>query len=170
MRVTKFAHSCIRIESDSNSLVIDPGIFTTPDAVDGVDAILITHEHADHFSPELLQRAAAPVYTIAAVAAKLPTEWDVTVVAPGEEFHAAGSVHHCGRGDACVTHPDVPRFFDSGFVVTADATRLYHPGDSLTPPPVRVDVCCLPISGPWLKLAEAIDFARSVRTTKPGRP
>ena len=49
MRLTKFGHACIRIEHDGHTLVIDPGGFTEPEAVDGADAVLITHQHPDHY-------------------------------------------------------------------------------------------------------------------------
>ena len=59
-------------------------------------------------------------------------------------------------------HPELPRFDNSGYVVTLGGTRLYHPGDALTGPGEDVDVLCLPVSAPWLKVSEAIDFAREV--------
>ena len=61
MRITKFGHSCIRIEHDGHTLVVDPGGFTQPEAVDGADAVLVTHEHPDHYEPAHLARAGAPV-------------------------------------------------------------------------------------------------------------
>lgn len=169
MRITKFGHACLRIEHDGSTVVIDPGVFTQPEAVDGADAILITHEHADHVSPDLLDRCGAPIVTIEAVATHLSADQAerTTVVRPGQDLQVAGvGVSVVGEMHA-VIHPDYPRFFNSGYVLTlSDAgreTRLYHPGDSLTPPPVTVDICCVPALGPWLKVSEAIDFARSVR-------
>ena len=43
MRLTKYSHACVRIERDAAVLVIDPGSFSERAALDGVDAILITH-------------------------------------------------------------------------------------------------------------------------------
>ena len=48
MQLIKHGHACVRVETDAAVLVIDPGAFTERVAVDGVDAVLITHEHADH--------------------------------------------------------------------------------------------------------------------------
>lgn len=166
MRITKFGHACVRVEHDGKTVVIDPGAFTSPDAVDGADAILITHEHSDHFAPELLERAATRVYTISSVAKLLPDSLSPIVVEPGHEFTVAGFVATTVGEMHAVTHPDTARFFNSGFVLTAGGSSLYHPGDALTPPPMRVDVCCVPVSGPWLKLGEAIDFARSVNAPR----
>src|SRR4051812_25886446 len=95
MRITKFGHSCIRIEHDGHTVVVDPGGFTQPEAVDGVDAVLVTHEHPDHYQPAHLARTEAPVFTIEAVAKRIRDEAPgvaerLTVVAPGESFEAAG--------------------------------------------------------------------------------
>jgi L-ascorbate metabolism protein UlaG (beta-lactamase superfamily) len=167
MRITKLGHSCVRIEHDGHTLVIDPGVFTDPDAVDGADAVLITHEHPDHYLPDHLARTDAPVLTIDAVARRIADDAPdiserVTLVAPGESFEAAGlPVRAVGELHA-VIHPDLPRFNNSGYVVTLGDQRLYHPGDALTPPDEPVDVLCVVVSAPWMKASEAVDFARLV--------
>ncbi|HEX7740293.1 MAG TPA: MBL fold metallo-hydrolase, partial [Marmoricola sp.] len=68
MRITKFGHACVRIEHDGVRLVIDPGMFTAPEAIDDATGVLITHEHPDHWTAEMLRRTDAPVFTIEAVA------------------------------------------------------------------------------------------------------
>ena len=37
-----------------------------------------------------------------------------------------------------------------------------HPGDDLTPPAVDVNLLALPVSGPWLSLADAVDYLRAI--------
>ncbi len=165
MRITKFGHACVRIEQDAVALVIDPGSFTSPEAVDGATAVLITHEHADHYLIDHLRRTDAPVYTIEAVA-RLIREADgevgerTTVVSPGEPFDAGLPVVAVGELHA-VIHPELPRFTNSGYVVTGDKT-LFHPGDAFTPPGRELDVLCLPVCAPWSKMSEVMDYARSV--------
>lgn len=167
MRVTKFEHACVRVAVGARALTIDPGGFTGPEAVDGVDAILITHEHFDHYAIEHLQATDAPIFTIAAVAEQIDADDPavrerVTVVSPGETVEVAGmEVSVVGEMHA-VIHPDIPVLFNSGYIVRADGT-LYHPGDSFTLPDQQVDVLCAPVSAPWLKIAETIDFARAVK-------
>ena len=61
------------------------------DHVGGVDAVLVTHEHPDHYEPGRLRAADAPIWTGAAVAAQIAADAPdlverVTVVAPGETF------------------------------------------------------------------------------------
>ncbi len=167
MTITKFGHACVRISSGDRALTIDPGGFTSADSVAGVDAVLITHVHFDHYTIEHLQENDAPVYTIAEVAQQIAKDDPavrerVTVVGPGQTFQAAGfAVTAVGELHAPV-HPEAPVFFNSGYVVCAEQT-VYHPGDSFTVPDSQVDVFLAPISGPWLKLAESVDFARAVK-------
>ncbi len=49
MKLTKYTHSCIKLEKDGKVLLVDPGNFAEDAAFEGVDAILVTHEHPDHF-------------------------------------------------------------------------------------------------------------------------
>ena len=170
MRITKFGHACVRVEHDGTTIVFDPGMFTDPEAVDGAAAVLVTHEHPDHLVVDHLRRTAAPVFTIAAVADKIRADAPdvaerVTVVAPGESFDAGLPVRAVGELHA-VIHPEFPRLFNSGYVVTAGGEKVYHPGDSLTEPGEEVDVLLVPSSAPWLKASEAIEFARAVRAPR----
>jgi L-ascorbate metabolism protein UlaG (beta-lactamase superfamily) len=166
MRLTKFGHSCIRVEHEGRTLVVDPGGFTAPEAVDGADAVVVTHQHPDHCDPTNLRRTDAPIVTIDEVAAMLRESAPdvaerVTVVEPGEEADAGLPVRAVGELHA-VIHPDIPRVHNCGFVVTAGDTTLFHPGDALTPPHVPVDLLCVVVSAPWMKASEAVDFARLV--------
>jgi L-ascorbate metabolism protein UlaG (beta-lactamase superfamily) len=61
-----------------------------------------------------------------------------------------------------VIHPDLSRISNSGYVVDLGTTRVYHPGDALTPPGGPVDVLFLPAHAPWSKIAEVADFGRTV--------
>ena len=170
MRIIKFGHACVRVEHDGVAVVVDPGLFTEVGALAGADAVLITHEHADHYLPDHLRVTDAPVFTIDAVAAKIREDAPevaerVTVVAPGEEFDAGLPVRAVGELHA-VIHPEMPRFYNSGYVLTAGDEKVYHPGDALTGPDEQVDLLCVPVSAPWLKASEAIDFARAVKAPR----
>src|ERR1051325_8215815 len=59
MRLTMLGHSCARLEAGGRTLVIDPGTFSDRSALDGADAVLVTHEHPDHFDIELIRAALA---------------------------------------------------------------------------------------------------------------
>ena len=166
MSITKHGHACVRIEHQGTVLVLDPGGFTDREAVDGATAVLITHEHADHLDVGHLAATDAPIWTIDAVARQI-AEADpavaerVTVVTPGQRIDVGLPVSVVGERHA-VIHPDLPRFDNSGYVVTVGGTTLFHPGDAFTPPGVPVDVLLLPVNAPWSKNAEVVDYAREV--------
>jgi L-ascorbate metabolism protein UlaG (beta-lactamase superfamily) len=166
MTITKLGHACVRIEHDGHVVVLDPGGYTAPGAAEGATAVLITHEHADHLDLDQLRATDAPIWTIEAVRAQI-AEGDpavaerVTVVAPGDRFDAGLPVTAVGEQHA-VIHPDIPRITNSGYLLEVDGTRVYHPGDALTPAGGDVDLLLLPVSAPWAKVSEVIDFGRAV--------
>lgn len=170
MRITKFGHACVRIEHDGTTVVLDPGVFTDVAALDGADAVLITHEHPDHYLPAHLLASDARVFTIEGVAAKIRDDAPavaerLTVVGPGESFDVGVPVRAVGELHA-VIHPEYPRITNSGYVLTLGDTKVYHPGDALTEPGEAVDVLCCPVSAPWMKASEAIEFARAVKAPR----
>ncbi|MEU6389058.1 MBL fold metallo-hydrolase [Streptomyces sp. NPDC046939] len=165
MQLTKFGHACVRLEKDGRRLVIDPGGLTDPHALDGADAVLVTHEHFDHFSEETLRAAARDnpalrIWTNTSVAEKLDgLGTRVTACGEGDAFTAAGfDVQVHGTWHAPI-HPDIPRIGNIGFLVDA---ALFHPGDALTVPDTTVDTLLLPVHGPWSTTGQLIDYVREV--------
>lgn len=156
MRITKYTHSCVRIEHADGILVIDPGIWSEPEALVGADAVLVTHEHIDHVDVARLMEFRAPVY--APEGAEI-VGLHFTGIASGEVFNPAGfEVRAVGRKHA-VTYGDRSNCANLGYIID-DA--CYHPGDALHVPDVSVDTLLVPIQGAWLKTSEAIDFVRAV--------
>ncbi|MEO3974518.1 MBL fold metallo-hydrolase [Streptomyces sp. CAU 1734] len=168
MKLIKRKHSCVRLEKDGAVLVIDPGAFSEEDAAAGADAILVTHEHPDHFDEGRLRAAlaaGAEVWAPRSVAAELSAAFPgrVHTVGGGDTFTAAGlGVEVHGELHA-VIHPDLPRVTNVGFLVDGS---VFHPGDALTVPGRPVETLLLPVQAPWSKISEVIDYVREVR---PGR-
>ena len=169
MRVTKFTHSCLRLEGDG-VLVLDPGGFSERAALTGADAVLITHEHADHLDVEALADAVARrpglrVFAHPDVLPKLTAFPDVvTAVEAGQEFTAAGFQVRAYGGKHAMIYPEIPRIANLGYLIADDRTNVYHPGDSfVVPDGAPVETLFVPLNAPWCKLAESIDFARAVR-------
>lgn len=167
MEITKFGHCCLLIKEGALMILTDPGMYTTAqDRITGIDVVLITHEHQDHYHLEsvraiLRHNPQAKVYTINSVgqllaAAGVPfallehgqavTEREVPIEAYGQ--------------DHGVIHPSWPRSSNTGYFINR---RLWYPGDALTVPPHPVEILALPVAGPWLKLAEVIDFAAAIK-------
>jgi len=169
--ITHGGHACVRLERDGRRLVLDPGAFGDLAVLDDADAVLVTHEHVDHVDPPSLVAALAarpglevwapePVTDLLA-GAGAPAD-RLHPVARGDAFTAAGfDVQVLGEQHA-VVHPDVPRVANVAYLVDA---AVLHPGDSFTPPPAGTDVAVLlvPVAGPWMALADAIDYVRAVR-------
>lgn len=171
MRITKFGHSCVRLSESGSDVVIDPGGWSETESLDGVAAVLVTHEHPDHWTIDQLRATDAPVYTIEAVAAQVrdadPAVAErVTVVTPGQELEVAGfAVRVVGEKHA-VIHPELKHFDNSGFVLSAGGETVYHPGDSFERPGQDVDVFLGPACAPWARMSELIDFAREVGASR----
>jgi L-ascorbate metabolism protein UlaG (beta-lactamase superfamily) len=170
VQLTKHKHSCVRFDDGDRTLVIDPGSFSdVAAALDGADAVLVTHEHFDHLDEDPVRAAlkADPrlrLWAPGSVAAKF-AEFDeqVVTVGAGQSFDAAGFAVRTFGGQHAVIHPLVPMVANVGYLVDG---AVYHPGDSFVVPPVAVSTLLLPSTAPWSKLSEVIDFAISVRAAR----
>ena len=170
MLLTKFSHSCVRISDDDRAVVIDPGVFSeVAVALDGVSAVLITHEHPDHVDADRLAEAAAtnddlriwaPKSVVDQLSAKPELADRLTAVGPGEEFAAGGFALRTFGGQHALIHSSIPVISNVCYLVEG---TIYHPGDSYVVPTASVELALVPINAPWAKIAETMDFAVSVR-------
>ena len=171
MRVTKHEHAAMTVTEQGARLMIDIGGFTTePEHLSNVVAVVVTHEHPDHWTPEHLQRILqvspgarifAPQGVANAVAANPAADGiEVTVVAPGEEVFVEPFTLRFFGGRHAVIHESLP-VVDNVCVLVNDT--LYHPGDSFSVPEgVEVPLLAAPVGAPWLKIGEAMDFVVAV--------
>ncbi len=167
MKITKYAQSCLLVEVDGVKILTDVGSYSVevPD-VSGLAAVLITHEHQDHFDVPKLQEVLAKnpdakVITHAGVGEKL-TEANIAWIAiePGETVDVAGvSIESFGTEHAII-YGDLSPCRNTGFLI---AGRLLMPGDALHDVPNKqVDILALPTGGPWHKISTAIDYAKTI--------
>jgi L-ascorbate metabolism protein UlaG (beta-lactamase superfamily) len=166
MRVTKQEHAALVLEATGKLLVVDPGSFTTAlVGLDNVVAIVITHEHADHWTAEQLSRIiernpGITVYGPSGVATAA-TDFDITVVNPGDTIEVDPFTLKFFGGQHAIIHDSMPVVDNVGVLVN---DTLYYPGDSFfVPEGVEVDTLAAPIGAPWLKIGEAMDFVMAVK-------
>jgi L-ascorbate metabolism protein UlaG (beta-lactamase superfamily) len=165
MKLTKYEHSCLVITKGDAILVIDPGAFTMPlSDLEGVVAIVITHEHADHWTPEQLTRLLdrnpkARILGPAGVAAAA-TDVEVETVNGGDTVEIESFTLQFFGEKHAVIHSSIPIVDNVGVLV--DDT-LYYAGDSYTLPGVEVDTLAAPIGAPWLKIGDAMDYVLEVK-------
>ncbi|MBI3255685.1 MAG: MBL fold metallo-hydrolase [Candidatus Andersenbacteria bacterium] len=167
MNILKIGHCCLVVEEAAVKIMIDPGAWTTgQNEVTGLAAIFITHEHADHFHLDSLKivlknNPDAKVYTNSGVG-KMLDEAGIAyeVVEEGQRVEVAGlSLEAFGHEHADI-YTGIPRVMNSGFMV---AERMYYPGDAFALPGKPVEILALPVAGPWMKMADALDFAKAVK-------
>jgi L-ascorbate metabolism protein UlaG (beta-lactamase superfamily) len=161
MQLTRFTHSCVRLDLGGAALVVDPGIWSEPSALHGCDAVLITHEHADHVDALRLAGLGVPVYAPAGCGISGLT---VISVQLGETFKAAGIAVRAVGGCHAAVYDGQPDCINVGYVV-GDGL-LYHPGDALHVPDQPVETLLVPVQASWLKTAEAIDFLGAVNPSR----
>jgi L-ascorbate metabolism protein UlaG (beta-lactamase superfamily) len=170
MRVTHLGHACLLVELADTRILVDPGSFSTGfETLRDLDAVVVTHQHADHLDEErlpalLAANRQAPVFADPQSAELLDaSSTDILVLTEGED-HRVGTVtiHPVGRLHA-VNHDGVPRCTNVGVVLQADGEpTLFHPGDAYDAEPGDLDVLAVPLNAPWGKVAETIGFVRRV--------
>ena len=147
MRLTKLEHSALVIEHSGTKLFIDPGKFTTPiTEAAGAVAVVITHQHDDHWTPDQLRRIVEAntevrLFGPAGVAAAA-ADFDIEVVDAGDEVEAGPFRLRFFGGRHAIIHRSIPVIDNVGVLVN-DA--LYYAGDSFTVPEgVAVEVLAAP--------------------------
>lgn len=168
MKITKFGHSCLLVEEGDARILIDPGAWSDGHtALINLDAIFITHLHQDHCDPTALAvlHAANPnvsIYTnhgAGEVLDQTPLPW--VLVEDGQTVDVRGvQVDILGKDHACI-HDEFPIVPNTGVVI---AKKFFHPGDAVDViPPMPVDILALPVVAPWMKIADALDYAEKVK-------
>ena len=166
MKITKYGHACLLVEKASRQLVVDPGCFSElPPDLSKIEAAVITHVHADHFDENNLKlvleanpdmKLYGPADVIAAAgslaAQTLPVESDLELGIAGMNL----SFYHV---DHAVIYGSSPC---KNLAVQVD-DQLYYPGDSLHVIEEKVQAVAVPLSAPWLKTSEYIDFALAMK-------
>ncbi|MFP5069063.1 MBL fold metallo-hydrolase [Pseudonocardia nantongensis] len=170
MHLTHYGHACVLVDTGAARLLFDPGAFSSGfESLDGLDAILVTHQHFDHVDAErvahlLRANPDAALVTDGQTAQQL-TGIDARTAAPGDRLDLGGAaVDVVGSGEHAEIHPDIPLVANNGYLVDG---VLLHPGDAYVPPGRdELATLLLPTGAPWLKVSEAVDYLRAVAPRK----
>ncbi|NLB46167.1 MAG: MBL fold metallo-hydrolase [Microbacteriaceae bacterium] len=170
MRCFRLSHAGLVVELDGSSLFIDPGNFSSTEELAAalstaapIAAIVITHEHADHWTPEHISalRAAspeAPIFTTEVTARSLAEAGitDRVHTVAETDHHTAGPfvLDFYGRRHEMI-HSSIPVIENVGVQVNG---TLAWGGDCLTRAPFVADVLGVPIGSPWSNVAQVMDF------------
>ncbi|KAF0845949.1 MBL fold metallo-hydrolase [Nocardia caishijiensis] len=168
--IASLGHSTVRLTVGDGVVVVDPGTLAPSQAFDDVAAFLITHDHDDHV--DIARVTAAPAARPSTRVLAPQPVIDKLVAAGGQlegavestRFDIAGFAVRPIVGDHAAIHPSLP---DSPNVAYLIDNRILHPGDAFPdlPDGTALDVLFLPVSGPWMRYADAVDY---VDATRPG--
>lgn len=161
MKITKFVHSCLLVETPDRVALFDPGVMSTPtidiDSLERLDDIFITHGHGDHYDSEFIKK----------LTDKFPK---VRITATPETVTQLGEAGITASDHA----PDGVKFFDSphesvkplfpqpqefGFHYL---DSLSHPGDSHSFHETKA-ILALPITAPWGSTIKALNLALDLK-------
>ena len=162
-KLTWHGHSCFEYETREGKILIDPFLSGNPkadigpDDIEGVDAIVVSHGHGDHWGDTvaIARRTKATVvaaYELAQLASEKGCESHGLACGGGRQFDF-GHVKLVPAAHGSMTEAD-PRYSTNpcGIVITAGDKVLYHAGDTALTADIKLlgelydfDCACLPI-------------------------
>lgn len=167
MNIKKIGHCCLLIKTEKITILTDPGNFSIgQNAITGIDLILITHEHADHFHVDSLKEVLknnpqAQVVTNSGVGVKLK---ELGINFSLLENNASGAVKEVYiesfEGKHEEIFGEIGQVQNTGYFID---NKLFYPGDSYIDPKKAVDVLALPVAGPWCRIKNSIEYALKIK-------
>lgn len=165
MKLTKYEHACFTVQKDDQILVVDPGIHSTDFLPpENVVAVVITHEHGDHFDHDQLaaivdKNPQAVIVGPESVTSKIEV-FDTKTVNAGDKMSVGLFTLEFFGGQHAIVHTGIATVQNVGVMIN---DLIYYGGDSFTLPGRSVDTLALPAGAPWLKISEAMDYLTTVK-------
>jgi L-ascorbate metabolism protein UlaG (beta-lactamase superfamily) len=173
MKLTKYAQSCVLIETKNKRILIDPGYIAWNESLlkehwTNIDLILVTHRHGDHChadSIKILQDQGAKFFTSKEVADVLP-ELNPEIVEDGKILNSGDIKVEIVKA----VHGYTPLLKDGkeikeniGIIIDDGIRRVYMVGDSICfPNEYKCNVIFVPVCNHGLVMGpyEAALFAK----------
>ncbi len=181
MKIQKFAQSTFIIENNAEKrLLIDPGKYNFDKGFrvkdfGRIDALIITHKHADHFDIDVV-KSIVDVYkpiilTNPEISIILRNQTIGSIVGRiNDSFDLMGFSLTCIKTDHVVRDEVVVNF---GIVIETDGKRIYYTSDTRYIEPQLLphkkinepDILCIPISnrGVVMSIDDALYFANEIK-------
>lgn len=167
MKITKLGHCCLVVETQGVRFLTDPGNYTTEqNIVTNIDCVVISHEHTDHLHVESLKTViknnlGASVVCNASVGKILDKESIAyTKVADGENVKIKG-IEISGHGlKHAPIYKDYEQVENTGYLFDK---KLFYPGDAFFNPQIPIDILAFPVTAPWCKISEAIEYVLEIK-------
>lgn len=173
MKITRFAQSCILIETKNKRILIDPGYINYKESYiqnewKNIDIILITHKHTDHCHQEailsLINTFNSKVYTSQEVQNTFPNIPSQTVkendIINLEEIKI--EVIKAIHGYTPVLKNRAEIYENIGYIIDDGENRLYQTSDTICfPNEYKCSILCVPVCNHGLVMGpfEAALFA-----------
>ncbi|MDX1765568.1 MAG: MBL fold metallo-hydrolase [Candidatus Saccharimonadales bacterium] len=165
MKITKYVHSCVLVETPDRVALFDPGGWSWEsgvfdlDKIDRIDRIAITHEHGDHFSPDFVK----------AVLAKFPQAHVIANEAVTAAVRSAGiEATFRGQETGCLKPFEAPHAPIEPFGPTPSNNGFHfqdlftHPGDSHQFIESK-KVLAMPFIAPWGRIPDAVKLVQKLK-------
>lgn len=170
MKIKKIGHCCLLIRTGELTILTDPGMFSAEqNKIEGIDIVLITHEHADHLHIESVEaimklNPRAEVITNSAVGKKL-AEKDISfsLLEGRSKITIKGIIVEAFDGRHEEIYEEIGQVQNTGYFI---ADKLFYPGDSFFDPARPVEILALPVAGPWCRLADATRYGLRIKPKK----
>jgi L-ascorbate metabolism protein UlaG (beta-lactamase superfamily) len=157
MKITKYVHSCLLVESNDKTAIFDPGSMSYDsfdlDSLNSLNDIFITHSHGDHFHLPFVKE----------LVEKFP---DVRITAPEDvvETLKENSIKASSDASEGVTFFESPHEVTEPLFPTPSEAGIHyldslsHPGDSHSFTETK-QILALPITAPWGATIKGVNLA-----------
>ncbi|MAF79977.1 hypothetical protein CL629_02770 [bacterium] len=159
MKITKYAQSCLLVETKDKRILIDPGVLKFQDSLlendwININAVLITHQHQDHCMDDavnhIIKDSGAKLYSSKEVANTHPDikpeivkEGDIIEVGEVkvEVVHAVHGYFPALKERGIIVNENI------GYIIDDGAIRFYHTSDCIAfDNDYKTDVIAVPIN------------------------